>query len=57
MRYLNATRGDELILSADDLRVMKWHVDVGFAIHPDFKSHTGGGVTMGKGFPISNSRK
>ena len=57
MRYLNATRGDELILSADDLRVMKWYVDVGFAIHPDFKSHTGGGVTMGKGFPISNSRK
>jgi len=57
MRYLNATRGDELILSADDLRVMKWYVDVGFAIHPDFKSHTGGGVTMGNGFPISNSCK
>jgi len=57
LRYLNATRGDELILSADDLRILKWYVDVGFAIHPDFKSHTGGNLTFGKGCPITLSRK
>ena len=26
-------------------------------LHPDFKSHTGGGVTLGKGFPVNQSRK
>jgi hypothetical protein len=57
LRYLNGTRGDELILSADDLHVLKWYVDVGFAIHADFKSHTGGALTLGRGFPYDMSRK
>ena len=57
MRYLNETRDDDLTLSADDLRVLKWYTDVGFAIHPDFKSHTGGDLTFGRGCPLSLSRK
>ena len=57
MRYLNDTRDDDLTLSADDLRVLKWYTDVGFAIHPDFKSHTGGDLTFGRGCPLSLSRK
>ena len=40
-----------------DLRIIKWYVDVGFAIHPDFKSHTGGDATFGQGCPITLSRK
>ena len=28
---------------------MKWYVDASFAVHPDFKSHTGAVMTMGKG--------
>ena len=57
MKYLNGTREDKLILSADDLHVIKWYVDCAFAVHPDFKSHTGGNMTYGRGAPISMSRK
>ena len=57
LRYINGTRKDKLILSADDLNIIKWYVDASFAVHPDFKSHTGGCMTMGKGSPISVSRK
>ena len=51
LRYINGTRKDKLILSADNLNIIKWYVDASFAVHPDFKSHTGGCMTMGKGSP------
>ena len=57
LKYLNGTRGDYLTLRADDLRIIKWYVDVSFAVHPDFKSHTGGMMTMGKGAIQSISKK
>ena len=41
LKFLNGTRDDVLTLSADDLGVIKWYVDAAFAVHPDFKSHTG----------------
>ena len=46
-----------MILSADDLHIIKWFIDASFAVHPDFKSHTGGGMTYGKGIIQSQSRK
>ena len=49
MRYLNGTKGWHLTLSADDLRTIKWYVDASFAVHPDFRSHTGAVMTMGEG--------
>jgi hypothetical protein len=42
-------RNTNLTLSADNLRVVKWYVDASFAVHPDFKSHTGAMMTLGKG--------
>ena len=57
MKFISKTVEDKLTLSADDLHVLKWHVDSSFAVHPDFKSHTGGGVTYGRGFPITKSSK
>ena len=57
MRYLNGTKNDKLILSADDVHVIKWYVDASFAVHPDFRSHTGSVMTYGKGVPISQSHK
>jgi hypothetical protein len=57
LRYINGTRGDKLTLSADDLHVIKWYVDSSFAVHPDFKSHTGGTMTYGQGAPQTMSRK
>ncbi len=57
MKYRNGTRKDKLILSADNLHIVKWYVDAAFAVHPDFKSHTGAAMTYGKGAPITTSRK
>jgi len=49
LKYLNGTKKDKLTLTADDLHVVKWYVDASFAVHPDFKSHTGGVMTFGGG--------
>ena len=57
MKYLNGTQDERLTLRVDDLRVVKWYVDASFAVHPDFKSHTGAVMTMGKGAIQSIARK
>ena len=57
MKYLNGSRDEVLFLAADDLHVLKWYVDASFAVHGDFKSHTGGAMSYGTGVPISISRK
>jgi hypothetical protein len=57
MKYLNGTKEENLTLSADDLRVIKWYVDTSFAVHPDFKSHTGAMMMLGKGAMQSITRK
>jgi hypothetical protein len=57
LKYINGSRKDKPILSADDLHVIKWYVDAAFAVHPDFRSHTGGNMTYGHGTPMSMSRK
>jgi len=47
-----------LTLSADNLHTIKWYVDASFAVHPDFRSHTGAMMKMGKdGAVISMSAK
>lgn len=38
LKFLNGTRDDALTLAADNLHVVKWHVDAAFAVHPDHKS-------------------
>jgi len=57
LKFINGTREDRLHLSADDLSVIKWYVDVAFALHPNVKSQSGGRMTMGTGMPINTSRK
>jgi hypothetical protein len=57
LEYVNGTRDDVLRLSAESLHVIKWYVDASFAVHPDFKSHTGATMSFGKGAPITMSRK
>jgi len=34
-----------------------WYVDASFTVHPNMRGHTGGGLTLGRGFPISVSTK
>ena len=57
LKYLNGTRNKCLTLRVDNLNILKWYVDVSFGVHPDFRSHTGGVLTMGHGAIISMSRK
>ncbi|CAJ1938572.1 unnamed protein product [Cylindrotheca closterium] len=57
MTYMHSTKKWHLTLSADNLQVMKWFVDASFAVHPDFKSHTGGVMTMGGGAMQAMSKK
>ena len=57
MKYLNGTKDKILTLSVDNLRCIKWYVDAAFAVHTDYKSHTGGTMTFGQGAVQTISRK
>jgi hypothetical protein len=57
IKYLRNTVDLVLRLSADNLNVTKWWVDVSYAVHPDMKSHTGGCMSMGTGAAYSASKK
>ena len=49
MKELNLT------IEAFTVSVIHWWADASFAVHEDFKSHTGATMTMGKGCPINAS--
>ncbi len=57
MEYLRGDRDRPLVLSADNDGLSMWYVDASFAVHPIMHGHTGGGLTMGRGFPIWVSTK
>ena len=57
MRYIRGTRTLPLILSANRSGILKWWVDASFAVHPNLHGHSGGGLSMGRGFPIVSSTK
>ena len=57
MLFLHGTKMDRLFLSADNLQIVKWWIDASFAVHPDFKSHTGAAMSFGLGAAISGSNK
>ena len=48
MKYLNGMQDMKLTLSAENLRSIKWYVDASFAVHPEFRSQTGGTMTIRK---------
>ena len=57
MKYIRGTRTLPLILSADGSGILKWWVDASFAVHPNMRGHSGGGFSMGRGFPVVASTK
>ena len=57
MKYLNGTQKYHLTLSIDTMGIIKWFVDSSFAVHPNFKSHSGGSMTIETGAVISSSMK
>jgi hypothetical protein len=57
MQYLRGTRTLPLTLRADGSGILKWYVDASFAVHPNMRGHSGGGLSLGQGFPIVSSTK
>jgi len=57
LRFLKRTKEDVLTLEAGEDVKIEWHLDAAFAVHPDFKSHTGATMTLGKGSIQSASTK
>jgi hypothetical protein len=57
MRYIRGNRTMPLILSANESGILKWWVDASFAVHPNIQGHSGGGLSLGRGFPIVSSTK
>ena len=57
MQYIRGTRQLPLILSADGAHILKLWVDAAFAVHPNMRGHYGGGLLLGRGFPIMGSTK
>ena len=46
VKYLDSTRDLHLILLYDGLSLSRCHVDTSFSIHDDFKSQSGGSMTL-----------
>ena len=57
IKYLHSTKKWHKTLKADSLRIIKHYVDASFAVHPDFRSHTGSMMTMGDGAMLVKSNK
>jgi hypothetical protein len=57
MKYLRGTRTLLLILSANRTGILKWWVDAAYAVHPNMQGHSGGSLSLGRGFPIVSSTK
>ncbi len=57
VEYLRRDHARALVLGAKNNGLLMWYVDASFAVHPNMRGHTGGGLTMGRGFPISVSTK
>jgi hypothetical protein len=46
-----------LILSDNGSGILKWWIDASFGVHPNIRGHLGGGLSLGRGFPIVSSTK
>jgi hypothetical protein len=55
MIYIRGTHTMPLILSANGSSILKWWVDASFTVHPNMRGHSGGGLSLGRGFPIVSS--
>jgi hypothetical protein len=57
MQFLRGTVDNPLTLKAGNMRLMKWFIDVSYAVHPDMKSHTDGCMMLDKGTTYGASTK
>ena len=49
LAFLKETKDDVLTLEVGDQQHIEWYVDAAFAVHPDYKGHTGAISTLGYG--------
>jgi hypothetical protein len=57
MECVRDDQDQPLVISAENGRLLMCYVDALFAVHPNIRGHTDGGLTMGRGFPIVASWK
>jgi len=55
IKYIRGTIDLPLVLSANGSGIVKWWVDASFAVHPNMRGHTGGGMSLGRGFAVTIS--
>ena len=52
MKYIRGTRDLIFIPSLNGSGVLKWCIDEYYEVHSNMRVHNGGGISMGRGFPI-----
>jgi hypothetical protein len=57
IKYFRSTIHLPLTFGADGTGVLNWYFDASFAVHANMRGHTGGVLTMGRGFSIVSSTK
>ena len=57
LKYLWGTKHMKLVLTVDNLHTLRWWVDASYAVHWDYKGHTGMMMSLGKGGAMSFSRR
>ena len=57
LKYLKGTRHMRLRLEVDNLGIIQWWVDASYNVHEDCRGQTGAMMSLGRGAPISFSRK
>jgi hypothetical protein len=58
MKYLRGRRMLLMIFSAIGTSILKWWVDdAAFAVHPNMRGNSFGGLSLGRGFPIMSLTK
>ena len=54
MKCIISTRNLPLILSTNVSNILKWWICGSFVVNPNIRGHTGGGLSIGRGFPIDS---
>ena len=57
LNYLKGTRGLKLMLSVNDMSIIKWWIDASHATYDDCKGHSGAIMSLGRGSVTSASTK
>ena len=57
MKHIRVTLKILLKIGANGTGVLKWRIDGSYRVHLNMRGHSGDGLCMGRGFPISASTK